>query len=87
MIAEAFAIRNQLLSGSDASIDAMTERLGITHAARRPRRVRKCRTLGTLVEPYVVNCQELPLDVPPGSPAITCLRSHVVRHFTIRRQR
>ena len=29
MIAEAFAIRNQLLSGSDASIEAMTERLGI----------------------------------------------------------
>ena len=27
MIAEAFAIRNQLLSGSDASIEAMTERL------------------------------------------------------------
>ena len=29
MIAEAFAIRNQLLSGSDHSIEAMTERLGI----------------------------------------------------------
>ena len=29
MIAEAFAIRNQLLSGSDASIEAMTERLGM----------------------------------------------------------
>jgi site-specific DNA recombinase len=29
MITEAFAIRNQLLSGSDASIEAMTERLGI----------------------------------------------------------
>jgi hypothetical protein len=29
MIAEAFAVRNQLLSGSDASIEAMTERLGI----------------------------------------------------------
>jgi site-specific DNA recombinase len=29
MIAEAFAIRNQLLSGSDASIEAMTERLGL----------------------------------------------------------
>ena len=27
MIAEAFAIRNQLLSGSDHSIEAMTERL------------------------------------------------------------
>jgi hypothetical protein len=30
MITEAFAIRNQLLSGSDTSIEAMTERLGIT---------------------------------------------------------
>ena len=29
MIAEAFAIRIQLLSGSDHSIEAMTERLGI----------------------------------------------------------
>jgi site-specific DNA recombinase len=29
MIAEAFAIQKQLLSGSDASIEAMTERLGI----------------------------------------------------------
>ena len=29
MIAEAFAVQNQLLSGSDASIEAMTERLGI----------------------------------------------------------
>ena len=29
MITEAFAIRNQLLSGSDTSIEAMTERLGI----------------------------------------------------------
>ena len=29
IIAEAFAIRNQLLSGSDASIEAMTERLGM----------------------------------------------------------
>jgi hypothetical protein len=29
MIAEAFAIRNQLLSGSDASIEAMIERLGM----------------------------------------------------------
>ena len=30
MITEAFAIRNQLLSGSDTSIEAMTERVGIT---------------------------------------------------------
>ena len=29
LIAEAFAIRNQLLSGSDASIEAMSGRLGI----------------------------------------------------------
>jgi hypothetical protein len=29
MIGEAFVIRNQLLSGSDASIEAMTERLGM----------------------------------------------------------
>jgi hypothetical protein len=29
MIAEAFAIRNQLLSGSDDSIEAMTERIGM----------------------------------------------------------
>jgi hypothetical protein len=29
LIKEAFAIRNQLLSGSDASIEAMSERLGI----------------------------------------------------------
>jgi site-specific DNA recombinase len=29
MITEAFAIRKQLLSGSDASIEAMTERLGM----------------------------------------------------------
>jgi site-specific DNA recombinase len=29
MITEAFAVQNQLLSGSDASIEAMTERLGI----------------------------------------------------------
>jgi site-specific DNA recombinase len=29
LIKEAFAIRNQLLSGSDASIEAMTERLGM----------------------------------------------------------
>jgi hypothetical protein len=30
MITEAFAIRNQLLSGSDTNIEAMTERVGIT---------------------------------------------------------
>ena len=35
MITEAFAIRNQLLSGSDASIEAMSGRLGMNDAVEK----------------------------------------------------
>src|SRR6202035_789538 len=34
MVTEAFALRNHLLSGSDASIEAMSGRLGMNHAFR-----------------------------------------------------
>jgi hypothetical protein len=37
LIKEAFAIRNRLLSGSDASIEAMSERLGKEEISRKPR--------------------------------------------------